>query len=181
MPKLASAIRELGVPTSLIFDIDVLADKDLLEKAIVSLGGVWEDYKKDWKVVDSDVRKGVKPLSKNDIKKAITSKLNEAGEDELPKSDVEALLKRTSPWQMIKDAGANGIPKGNATRSFRSLLDRLAKIGLHIVPVGEIENFARHIGKHGSAFVSEALNTIDLDDELLAEAREFVRRVCGQP
>lgn len=175
MPKLATALRELGVPTLMVFDLDLLADADVLKKSIASLGGNWADFEKDWTIVDSGVRKGVKPMTPSEIKKAIAKRMDETGDDDLPKSDIQGLLKRTSAWQMVKSTGASAIPRGDASKAFARLIKALASLGVYVVTAGEIENFAPQIGKHGPAFVSDVLNNTDMASDDLEEARKFVK------
>jgi len=53
-------------------------------------------------------------------------------------------------------------------------LDKLRNKGLFVIPVGEIESFARSVGLHGPGFVSEVLRKNLVNDPELAGARSFV-------
>lgn len=177
VPRLASALRQLGVPVHTILDIDALSDEIYLKKLVESFGDDWSVIEKLWKDVNSAVTKGVKPLSHDQIKTRISEILNE--EVGLPKSKIVETMRSDSPWSIVKMAGKGAIPRGQATISFGKLEKALRKIGIFIVPVGQVEGFAPDIGKHGPAFVSEALKKKSLGGSDLKAARNFVKSVAG--
>lgn len=58
---------------------------------------------------------------------------------------------------MRDTGGIRAIPAGDATQAAERLLDSLATLGLFVVPVGELEDWARYVGGHGPAWATEAL------------------------
>ena len=174
IPKLVNALFALGVPTKIVGDIDILSDQKNCQTMDESLGGEWRDYEPDFKIVDSAVRKGVKPLTVDQIKKRVIEIVTNADKDVLPKSDIESALKQGKPWSIVKNVGVNAIPKGDASAAYERLDIALRSLGMYLVPEGEIEGFCRKIGKHGPRYVSEVLRTVPLDSPELRDAREFV-------
>lgn len=178
VPRIASALTSLGVPTKTIYDIDLLADEEDLKRSVDALGGNWELIKPDWKIVSAHVQNGVAVKDADTIRAELVELLlSETGK--LPKSQINDLLKQDKPWSIIKKTGKAGIPPGDASAAFDRLSHNLKKIGLHLVEVGQAEGFCRSIGKHGPEFVTKLLEQLDLSDAKLAELRDFVRQVIA--
>ena len=59
VPKVASALREIGVPVKAIFDIDFLSGRTLVKDTVEAFGGEWSQIEPLWNRVDSAVRDGV--------------------------------------------------------------------------------------------------------------------------
>lgn len=60
-------------------------------------------------------------------------------------------------WDSVKNQGSAAVPIGEPTIAARRLLDTLQEIGVHVVPVGEMEGFDRSQSLHGAPWVSHAL------------------------
>lgn len=177
IPKVAGVLRRIGVPVKVVFDIDFLAERNLVESAVEAFGGQWVDVEPLWARVDSAVRSGIKAKSVPEIKKDIVAILEKAGDGPLPKGDVTDAMKQGAPWAVVKKYGVRGIPNGDAQRDYSALRDKLEDIGIFLVPVGEIENFCPEIGSHGPKFVTKLLTSVPLCDERLVDLRAFVERV----
>ncbi|MGX1793746.1 ATP-dependent nuclease [Microbacterium sp. NPDC055312] len=65
--------------------------------------------------------------------------------------------KEASFWKKVHNGGLDQVPAGVATKDFRALLGELAVRRLHVLPVGELEDFHREEGK-GAAWVGSALD-----------------------
>jgi hypothetical protein len=88
------------------------------------------------------------------------------------------VLRQTSPWTPVKEAGKAAFAPGQPTQQFNAIESACAAAGLWIVPVGEVEGFCKSIGGHGPQWVQQVLETIDLGSASeLQEAREFVRKM----
>lgn len=59
-------------------------------------------------------------------------------------------------WKKVHNGGLDQVPPGQATRDFRALVAELGTRRLHVLPVGELEDFYREEGK-GAAWVGAAL------------------------
>ena len=68
IPKVATVLRRIGVPVKAVFDIDFLAERDLVESAVSAFGGFWSEVEPLWTRVDAAVRKGNKAKTVTEIK-----------------------------------------------------------------------------------------------------------------
>ncbi len=177
IPKIASTLRNIGVPIKAVFDIDFLSDKTLVRDAVMAFGGEWQEFQTLYRNLNSAVCKGVTPKSNQEIKDEITKIISQAGDRELPKSQITEALKKGKSWSIVKHNGKIAIPNGDPSRFFKDLISKLESIGIFLVMVGEIENFYKSIGGHGPKFVTQLLTEVDLEDQELRELREFVQHV----
>lgn len=181
VPKIAEVLRRIGVPVKAVFDIDFLAERNLVEATVRAFGGQWDEVEPLWTRVDASVRSGIKAKTVAEIKQDIVEILGKAGNDDVPKGDVIEAMKQGKPWAKVKKYGTRGIPNGDAQRDYNSLRDQLESIGVFLVPVGEIEGFCPEIGLHGPKFVTKLLSSVSLGDETLSELRTFVEKVHKGP
>lgn len=177
IPKIAKVLRQIGVPVKAIFDIDVLADQTTLKDVVEAFGGSWDKVSTIWRRVDSAIRGGERPLTTVEIKTEIKRLIDRAAQDDLPKGDIQAVLKQDKPWARVKQMGTAAVPKGDAHKDFAKLTATLEEIGVFTIPVGEVENFFPQIGGHGPKFVTKLLSEVELSDPGLLNLREFVARV----
>ncbi|MGH3626895.1 MAG: ATP-dependent nuclease, partial [Sciscionella sp.] len=182
MANVASTLRALDVPVSVVADIDVLNEEGTFRTLIEGVGGNWSDIYPHWRAVSSAVIALRPPLNATQVAGMIASEISGvAGTDEFP-SDKEAAIKRifrtTSPWSSVKQSGRAALSGGETTRHFDKLCEQCGRLGVWIVPVGEVEGFCRSIGSHGPGFVERILQERDLErDGELQEAREFILKL----
>lgn len=100
--------------------------------------------------------------TKTDIRKVVeslgttwTPQLNDLYTDFVKEPNSRKL------WDTLKHAGLAGVPGGPSYAAAKSLLAELGKIGLYVVPVGEMEDFDKSLNVHGPAWVSAALASND--------------------
>ncbi len=177
--KAAASMRKLGVETSGILDIDLLADKEHLKRTVSSFGGKWADIETDWQKLDTVVRDGVSAKTADEIRCDIGSLLTATAGQELPKGEINDLLRQNKPWQIVKKGGHAVIPQGVGQDSYNKIECYLRGIGIHLVRVGEIENFFQDVGGHGPKFVQRVLEQFSLDEEEFSQIRQFVRSVLS--
>lgn len=58
-------------------------------------------------------------------------------------------------WDRLKRQGLHGLSSGPVFQAGSELLEKLAIAGVRVVPLGEMEDFDKSIGHHGSAWVNE--------------------------
>lgn len=178
IPKIASVLRPIGVPVKAIFDIDFLAEKNVVKETVEAFGGNWKEISVTWDRIDKAVRGGLTPKTPVQIKAEIKDLLDRVDGESLPKSEVIELLKQDKPWNNVKRHGTNtGLPKGDAQKYYHQIEEMLEKIGIYLVSVGELENFCTRIGTSGPSFVTKLLSEASFDDRELADLIDFVKRV----
>ncbi len=174
--RVAAALTALNVPVKMIFDFDLLSDKNSVRKTYESVGGIWSDIAMHWQRVDAAVRDGVKSKTHEEIREEIVELLSK-DDQPLPKSHIKELLRQDKPWSFVKRNGSLAIPNGEATKEYLALRDSMQQSGVFWVEKGEVEQFCPSIGSHGSKFVSQLLESRSLDDPELEDLRNFVRDV----
>lgn len=177
IPKIANILREIGVPTKAVFDIDFLSEERLVKETIVAFGGVWEDIKVLWNQVNNAI-KNKNPLKDiSDIKVEVAEILSNSSEEELPSKEIIKALKQTKPWYEVKSNGEISIPGGQVLTDYKAMKVKLEEIGIYLIPVGEIENFCREISGHGPKFITTLLTEKNMEDQDLNDLRNFVEKV----
>ncbi len=66
-------------------------------------------------------------------------------------------IREANLMEAVKHQGINAVPPGASYVAAERLMRTLAAMGVHIVPVGEMEGFDRTQSLHGAAWVSNAL------------------------
>lgn len=176
------ALREVDVPVRAVADFDVLSEEEPLKSIAKSLGVDWTEIQADWRNVKSAVDSKKPDLNADDVKKEIGALLSAITTPTFPpkaKSDIQTILKRSSPWAHAKLVGKAFVPSGDPSKACERLLAKLRAGGLFVVEVGELEGYARTEGGHGPKWVNAVL-TRDLPaDPELEAARKFVRDLAG--
>lgn len=179
MGNLAKALVTLGVSVDLIVDMDVLNDMGVFRRIVESLEGNWTTFEPPAQAIKTAIEQQRLPITVNEIKASIRVLLDReqnttTNVDNL-KSDILAEFGKASPWDAIKVAGEQALPRGEATRHYRTLQSLCREIGLWIVPVGELEGFCTLVGGRGARWVQAVLEQLDLATAPeLEEARKFV-------
>ncbi|MCT8126603.1 AAA family ATPase [Alishewanella sp. BS5-314] len=175
------ALREVDVPVRAVADFDVLSEKEPLKSISESLGIDWQEIEADWKIVKYAVDSKKPDLNTDDVKKEIGALLSSITTPTFPprmKSDIQAILKRSSPWAHAKLVGKSFVPSGDPSKACERLLAKLRAGGLFVVEVGELEGYARTEGGHGPKWVNAVLTRDLSTDPELEAARNFVRELA---
>ena len=179
---LVKTLTDLDVPVDIIADIDILQSVDVFEAVTKSLGGDWATIQPMVKAIRSSIDDRKPWSSAGAIKREIQRELEDIElKGEFPKERrvaIKEILKKDSPWFAVKAAGEAAIPKGQVMQHFQNLKTSCKKMGLWIVPVGELEGFCRSVGGHGPRWVQQVIESRDLSgDSDLQAARDFVREI----
>jgi hypothetical protein len=166
------------VPVKAIFDLDFLSDAVQVQATVEAFGADWDDFSPLWDQLDAAVRAGIRPKTTAQIKEELVELIRGVKDEEnLPRGDINEVMKQSGLWHSVKKYGSLGIPAGQAQVTFEALRDKLEGIGIYMVPVGEIENFCRDVGSHGPKFVTKVLSEISLGDQRLDGLRKFTEKV----
>lgn len=182
MATLAEALVALDVPVDIITDIDVLNDLNVLKGIIKALDGNWADVEPKAVAVKKAIEEHKPWLTVDEIKGSIINALDvEPSNGESVKqlnSKIKSIFRKASPWDAVKEAGRAALPQGQATQQFQGLQRLCNKVGLWIVPVGEMEGFCKSIGGHGPGWVRQVIEQRDLaTDHEMDPARKFVHEI----
>jgi hypothetical protein len=183
MGELAETLKALGVPVSIIADLDLLNDEGTFKGLLQKLGGCWSEIGPHWRAIKTSVEGLRPPMTADQVKSLIAKELEAVGGvGPFPKQaerQVKHIFKTLSPWEFVKQAGRSGFSVGQTTSHFDQLSDKCSQIGLWLVPVGELEGFCRSVdARHGPAFVEKVLRERALEhDEELQEARVFMKKI----
>lgn len=180
--KIARALTAVEVPVSVIVDFDALNDKGLMTRIVESVGGTWSaEMTRHWKILDMALRAGRKPPTHQDARAALDSIGKDPGQ-EWTKMDRDAFDKELLPsngWSGAKNQGLHAVPAGDASASAEALLSQLAELGVHVVPVGQMESFIKSEGGHGPEWV---VHVVENDKwSSCAGARQLVYAALGLP
>jgi hypothetical protein len=182
MATLAEMLHALDVTVDVIADIDVLNDLSVLRRLVDSLGGDWIAIEPHAKIVKASIETGVQWLDGKEVAKRIQEVLkNPLEQGAFPpklRDEIVGILGKSSQWAIVKSAGENAIPKGDATKHYQILQKLCSSIGLWIVPVGEMEGFCNIEGDHGPRWVQNVLEKYDAaTSPELSKARDFVNQI----
>lgn len=178
IPKIAKPLRDMGIHVIGVFDIDLLSNKDDLRKAIESFGGEWNGVEKQVHILESQLGQNVTNINRSLFRSEVLGIIDGDTKKVLSIKEVKDIkdkLDITSKWGKIKKVGKNAIPPGQATIAFNEINEYLKELGIHIVEIGELENFNKNCGKHGPEWVAEVLETYpNHKAPEYKEIREFV-------
>jgi len=181
LPVVIHALSKLGVPVAVVADFDVLNKENPLRKIYESLDGEWNEISTDWNRIKKAVEQKKAELSTDEVKKDITVILESSEGKIFPaasRSNINKVLKQSSPWAIAKGVGKSYIPSGDSTQSYDQLNTKLKSKGLYVVEYGELEGFVRSVGNHGPKWVNDVLSKDLLSDPELSNARDFVKEFC---
>jgi hypothetical protein len=182
LPVVIRALREVDVPVRAVADFDVLSEEEPLKSIAESLGIDWSEIQPDWRLVKSAVDSKKPDLNTDEVRKEICELLSAVTTTVFPpkvKTDIQSVLKRTSPWANAKLVGKAFVPSGDPSKACERLLSKLRVGGLHVVEVGELEGYVRTEGGHGPKWVNAVLTRELATDPELEAARRFVRALVA--
>jgi len=186
--KVARPLRRMGIALSIIADFDLINNEDTLSRLVSALGGKWDSMKVEWKRIASDIQSSTSaPPTIDAVKECITAAIARSKPDSIYLTkqladQISGCAKFKSGWDSVKRFGENGIPPGAAQVSWQNLNTKLKELGLHLVPVGELESFDRDSGDHGPDWVRNTLERWKNQDQASKRkiAQDFASSVVGQ-
>lgn len=182
LPLVVQSLRGLGVCVRTIVDFDVLREECPLRGIFEAAGGDWSEIDSVWRCINSSITNRKAEKSILEVKAEVDNIFSGLTGSSFPNSAriaIQKAMKEGSQWGIAKSSGKSYVPNGGPAAAFDYLQDSLRKVGVHIVEVGELENFVRSIGDHGPAWVNEALKRDLGTDPELRGAREFIEGVLS--
>jgi hypothetical protein len=109
MAALAEPLRALDVTVDVVADIEVLNEESVLERLVKALGGNWDHVLANARPLKIAIEQHKPWLNAGEVTKGIQEILATApAVGEFPRSfrsDIEAIFRKASPWDAVKDAG----------------------------------------------------------------------------
>lgn len=170
LPTAIRALRATRVPVLAIADLDVLSAERPLRDIWEALGHTWAEIERNWRVVKAAVDPTIRAPTRAYVAERFPEIIRDIADGPLAAATIDqlrALFKAEGGWSLVKRAGVDAIPKGDARTACDQLLATCSAAGLHIVPVGELEGFVPKAPGHGPDWLESALKM-----DLVSEAAE---------
>lgn len=106
-------------------------------------------------IVDFDV------FRERDMLRGIVESVGGTWSDEIGDDYVNMMqpIRQQNLMEQVKNQGLAAVPAGEPNAAAQRLIIALSAIGVHVVPVGEMEGFDRTQSLHGAAWVSNAIES----------------------
>jgi hypothetical protein len=160
IPMVARALRAVGVTAAVVSDFDVLREEEPLKSMVESLGHSWDETSALWREVKAGIDADTRTPSRTAVKEAVVRLLESSHAPRLTTQEQDSyrsLLRGETGWDKTKRSGLAGLPHGDLVAKTRALIEHLERIGLFVVPVGELEGWGPEIGGHGTTWLAAAL------------------------
>jgi hypothetical protein len=154
------ALSAVSVPVVVVADFDLLRHEQDVESVVAALGGSFDPFRTDLRIVSSALSTDVKPLRRITVRDELVRKLDALPHEALNPRDVDSLksvIKIESGWDKAKRSGTKALPQGEASEACDRLLTGLKSLRLLVVPVGELERFVPNVPGHGPSWVTTVL------------------------
>ncbi|WP_170176984.1 ATP-dependent nuclease [Myceligenerans xiligouense] len=165
-----AALDAAAVPTAVIADIDLLSNRDEFKRLFEAMGGTFTDIEGRYNVLSSSIRDGKVEATRDHVRDSIAEIIEKSGAKTLSRQEVEqivAVVKPESGWKQVKKKGHGAINRGDPMDAFGDILGASRRIGLFILPVGELESFHSKIGGNKQVWLQHVL-----EHELFAKESE---------
>jgi len=180
LPLVVGALRQAGIPCVAIADIDILhGDNDIwsVYKALTQ-----HEYSEELEELRSSIDTYVESRPENEVFEQMKSsvqefvqQLDEGGHDlEGAKSALKRIYKNAGKWSVVKQNGVEWFDTKHQA-DINRLIEALNKVGLFIVPVGELEGWI-DLGVRKGRWTVTALTHIQ-NGNTPEQLRLFVKQV----
>lgn len=136
-------LRDAGTPACAIVDIDILNSEQVFAEIVEALSG--EPISKELLNLQNCISKCVDETPQAELLTTLLQSVTEW--QKIPHKDIRSARKslvsvarQSSKWQIVKKEGANFFKDGNIAK-FEQLIIACNKLGLFIVPKGELEGW----------------------------------------
>lgn len=172
-------LKSAGAPVAVIVDIDILNASGPLDKIVKALTGA--EIPAELEERRAEIGKWVLQMSEDQFLKKLLDGVNAWITS--PHTDARSSRKRlestlkatTSKWEVVKEAGTSYFT-GDQLTAVESLIEDLAKIGVFVVPCGELEQWIDTGVSKGREWNRKALEKLQTEDCPMG-LEAFVQRV----
>lgn len=181
--------RVLGIPVSIIADLDVVTDIDKLRQILNSLcddNSIIKSFLVDVGHISEAVRRLPPTISEKEVNKKLqelsATELDwKNGDDRSLRETFSSLSNSLNGMRKLKCGGVNALPEDVAI-PLRELIEKLRHIGLFLVPVGELEEWLSDCDIKASkkkkwAWANEAADHIRTTNQRDDDIWQFVSQI----
>ncbi|WP_166503359.1 ATP-dependent nuclease [Modestobacter italicus] len=180
--KAARALLSTQVPTAIIADIDLLADRSKFVELLTVLGGDPTSLSAALNTVESALSAQATKPDRAFTRYRIIERIDASTEPSMSPSEVREvrdLLRSRSGWELAKKNGVGALPSGNPVDAFNAILAAAKSVGLFILPIGELERFHPEVGGNKQTWLrqvfEESLYTSSPEaEQLLSDVVAFI-------
>jgi hypothetical protein len=181
--KALTELRTLGIPSAVIGDFDVLREPAKLKKLVEAAQGDYSKIATQVNVIQTRVdHMGGGPRT-GPVLNAVKP-LQEAGRTpgtSVSKPEKDAIsnaLRGESGWEQMKRSGKQSLRGSEAADAAPHVLEYLEKIGIFVVPVGDLEAWYALSSRKGAETVIKVLEE-DLHSDPPPELKKFLTRLLS--
>lgn len=181
--KIISALSKLGLDSSIVFDIDVISNPEIIENVLISKGGVYSAISSDLLKVKHYIESlDETAISKDKLKESIV-KIIESNDDTYLNDDTRKKCKKlfepNSGWKKFKNNGISTIIDEDVLDSFKKVVTYLNSKGIFVVECGELEGFVPEFKScHGTSWVEKVFEKYpDSNNPVFDNAKKFVSKL----
>jgi len=180
--SLVNSYRSLNVETVGIVDFDILRTEPEFKKLYLTFNGDFDTVEKLYKSVKAALDETPATKSTSQFLSELRIILEEIEKNNtirnIDKASIGSLLTESIKWSEAKKHGVNSL-SGSKFDDCEELLSKCRRIGLFIVPVGELERWWRRgPQKSKNEWIISALQEIPTSSEFV-EAEKFMLEVCS--
>jgi len=181
MYKIVEVEKGAGIPVCAIADLDILRDRGDFERAVQSLSDTGNEALLQRRKMVADAVSGEpEEVTLATMKTLITELAERIRQDEQVtlaqiKTGLGHLHRIRNKWSGVKKSGVESMPEA-VREEARIVLDSAAKLGLFIVPVGELESWEDYKTRRVGKWLQCALEAL-AKERCSPDAKEFVGRV----
>lgn len=181
MPRIARALRAVGVSVVAAPDFDILRNESDLKSLVTAIGGVWtEELSQLWKRATNPLKAIHAEPSIGEvvdaIEKVFAGRRENSFSGAAKKELMQQIRTRESPWKDAKKRGLGAL-RGEAYDAARELLDRLEEMGIVVLRVGELESLSPRVdASNKDEWYRKALEMKEFANE---DSQEHVARILS--
>lgn len=181
--------RILGIPVSVIADLDVVTDLEKLRQIVNSLcddGAAVQSLLEEVKIVAEAIRELPPTISENELSEELQKLASSEfswvdGDDRTLRDTFSSLRNSLNGMRKLKRGGIYALPQ-NVAEPLERLIDKFADIGLFLVPVGELEEWLSDCSIKASkkkkwAWANEAADCIRSSEARDDDIWKFIRQI----
>jgi len=179
----------LRIPVAVIADLDFVTDPDRLQRVVSTLATNAEikRVREEARQVSSAIKSLPPTISSDEVKRLLAAAAAfdmdwSKNQDAPLREALQTLAQNLDRMRRLKHGGIASLP-GDVGAQASALIERLAQVGVFVVPVGELEEWLTSLGIEASkrnkwAWASEAAAKVRKAGAQSGDVWDFTRTVA---